>query len=320
MSEVPDGRRVAIEVLTTLTHLKSELVAQILRPVGIPDPLSTRVYQQTNAITGKRLSKREAAPVLLDAIEPDRRAAIIGKLVQLGATWHRFDLAYDEYVARATVQKAREVAGLLSALDEAERRDAEAQALDGKIREQESASREEERIRLEMEAQSRLLLSMFDELHGLSDHQKRGYLLQDLLQRTFDLHGVTMGRPFQRNAGAEQIDGAFTLGSWRILLECRWRTKLADIRELDGLVGQVGRSGKAALGLFVSIEGWSENVPNLLVQNSEKSVLLMDGYDVRLVLRDQISLRALLDQKLDALCFKALPFLSVRDFVMIPPL
>lgn len=38
------------------------------------------------------------------------------------------------------------------------------------------------------------------------------------------------------------------------------------------------------MGLFISINGWSENVVPLLKQNPEKCVLLMDGYDLRCVL------------------------------------
>jgi len=43
------------------------------------------------------------------------------------------------------------------------------------------------------------------------------------------------------------------LDAWHYIVECRWRTKLADIRELDGLYGQIARSGKQTMGLYVSI-------------------------------------------------------------------
>ena len=71
----------------------------------------------------------------------------------------------------------------------------------------------------------------------------------------------------------------------------RWRQKLADMRELDGLKGQVDRSGKQAMGLFLSINGWSEHVPKVMKQNPEKSIILMDGYDLRAVLSGQADLR-----------------------------
>jgi hypothetical protein len=97
-------------------------------------------------------------------------------------------------------------------------------------------------------------------------------------------------RSFVRNQRGEQIDGAFKLEGWRYLVECRWREKLADIRELDGLKGQVDRSGKQTMGLFLGINGWPDNVPKLLKQNPEKSIVLMDGNDLRTVVSERLDL------------------------------
>jgi hypothetical protein len=77
-----------------------------------------------------------------------------------------------------------------------------------------------------------------------TEEQRRGYLLQDLLNRTFDLHAIPVVASFTRNEGGEQIDGAFKLEGWHYIVECRWRKKLSDIRELDGLSGQIARSGR----------------------------------------------------------------------------
>jgi hypothetical protein len=121
---------------------------------------------------------------------------------------------------------------------------------------------------------------MFDAIARESDHQKRGLLLQPLVTDLIDLHDIPTVASFTRNAGGEQIDGAFRYGGWRYIVECRWRERLADIRQLDGLSGQVGRAGKQAMGLFLSIEGWSKNVVPMLQQNPDKSVILMDGFDL----------------------------------------
>ncbi len=98
---------------------------------------------------------------------------------------------------------------------------------------------------------------MFDELARSDDHQSRGYLLQDLLNRLFDVHQIPVMRAFTRNQGGEQMDGAFKLEGWHYIVECRWREKLADIRELDGLQGQIGRSGKQTLGFFPPRRRWA---------------------------------------------------------------
>jgi hypothetical protein len=192
------------------------------------------------------------------------------------------------------------------------------EAREAKVRE---LARQEELARLSREREellqrhSELLLMMFDEMARSDDPQQRGYLLQDLFNRLFDLHEVPVVRSFTRNSGAEQIDGAFKLEGWHYLVECRWREKLADVRELDGLLGQVSRSGKQTMGMFLSVNGWSENVPGLLKQNPEKVIFLMDGYDLRCVLSLEADLRELLVAKLAALSLDGEPYLSVRNFL-----
>lgn len=167
-------------------------------------------------------------------------------------------------------------------------------------------------------AQSERLLKQFEEMALSSDAQRRGYLLEDLLVRTFQLHEVDVVRSFRRNDGSEQIDAAFKLEGWHYLVECRWRDKVADTRQVDGLRGQVQRSGKQTMGLFLSVNGWSPFVPGNLKQNPDKSVLLMDGYDLRVVLEGRIGLREMLLAKLAHFNIEGEPFVSVAQILSRP--
>ena len=157
---------------------------------------------------------------------------------------------------------------------------------------------------------------MFDDL-TLEDHsaQERGYRLQDLLNRVFNAFEIPVLKSFTRNDGSEQIDGAFQIGDWYYLTECRWRRKPTDTRDVDGLVGQISRSGKQTMGLFLSINGWSENVPKLLKQNTEKSIVLMQGYDLRAVLSEEVDLRDYIQASVRNLNLKAEPYLGVREYL-----
>jgi hypothetical protein len=159
------------------------------------------------------------------------------------------------------------------------------------------------------------LLHKFDDLTSSSERQGRGYFLQDLLNEALSLHGIHVVESFTRNDGAEQIDGAFKLEGWHYLVECRWRGKLANIRELDGLRGQLERSGKQAMGLFLSINGWSENVIPLLKQNSQKSIILMEGSDLRSALTGAVSLPELVLAKAAKLTVKGEPFYRAADLL-----
>jgi hypothetical protein len=64
------------------------------------------------------------------------------------------------------------------------------------------------------------------------------------------------------------------------------------------------------MGLFLSINGWSDNVVPMLKQNQQKNIILMEGYDLRMVLAHPVELRSLLKPKLSALNLHAEPYHS----------
>lgn len=300
-----DARRLALEVIATLINLKKNAADQLLRRAGVPDYLVRRFITDRDPSTGGKRSKREAGTIVLEELaKAGTDGAVVRSLIAIAADWDAYHLAQDEYKARAVVQKAREMVGVLADAEARERDQQEQRALEAERR------RQAERT-LVLQQQSDLLLAQFDHAVIGDDPQKRGYLLQDLLNRLFDLHHFPVTRAFQRNQGGEQIDGAFELDGWHYLVECRWRAKLADIRDLDGLLGQVRRSGRQTMGLFLSMNGWSENVVALLKQNPEKSILLMEGYDLRSVLARQADLRKLMKAKIRALNLDSEPFYSV---------
>ena len=293
----------AIEAIATLVNIKKAMAELILKPAGVPGEIYRPLLRQRDPSTGRLLTKREMAPLIIDAVgKRSDGANIIRAIIEIAADWNSFHLAHDEYAARATVQKAREILGKLEVEE----------AREVKRREKQERA-QMEREKAEFKKQLELLLMMFDELAVSQDPHQRGYLLQDLLNRLFILYEIPVARSFMRNKGAEQIDGAFKVEGWHYLVECRWRKKLADIRELDGLKGQIDRSGKQTMGFFLSINGWSENVPRLLKQNPEKCIVLMDGYDLRCVLTG-IDLRELVQAKVAKLNLEGEPFYGVKQF------
>jgi hypothetical protein len=305
-----DARRLALEAMATLAHIKKIAADQLLRPAGVPEDLIRTFVKGRDAATGAALTKRQGGAAILEELSRDGRdGAVVRKLVDLASNWNSFHLADNEYEARAVVQKAREMVGVLAAASESERIEHERLT-------RERAERQRKDKETVLKQQSALLLAQFDEAsRNDGDPQQRGYLLQDMLNRLFDLHGITIVKAFVRNEGAEQIDAAFELEGWHYLVECRWRAKLANIRELDGLSGQLGRSGKQTMGLFLSINGWSDNVVPTMKQNQDKSIILMEGYDLRTVLSQPLDLRRLLKAKLSALNLQSEPYFSVTQLL-----
>ena len=239
-----DARRLALEVIATLVNIKKTAAEQILRRAHVPDDLVRRFLTERDSTTGEKRSKREAGVVILEELA--RRGqdhTVVRKLIKVAAEWTAFHLAQDEYKARAVVQKARALHGVLIEADERERAEHERRLL-------ETADRQRQDKEKAVRQQSSLLLAQFEQAAVDGDPQHRGYLLEDLLNRLFDLHAIKVIRSFRRNNGGEQIDAAFEMEGWHYIVECSWRASLADIRQLDGLAGQVRRSGRQIDGLF----------------------------------------------------------------------
>ena len=162
----------------------------------------------------------------------------------------------------------------------------------------------------------RLLLREYDDLSNDSTNpQARGYRLEKIMNSLFGISKILVSESFTRNAGGEQIDGAFKLGDSYYLVECRWRAKMASGAEVDGLGSKLDRSGGQIMGVFISVSGWSSKVVPLMKQNPNKKVLLMDGEDIREVLAGSIPLVELLQAKIEALNLKSEPFMSVAEIL-----
>jgi hypothetical protein len=166
-----EARRLAIEIIASLVHVKHTMAELILKPSGISPEMYNPLLHRRDTATGRHLTKRQLAPLLLDAlIDNTEHSNIVRSIVEIGAHWSSFHLAENEYAARATVQKARELLGTIELMEAWEAKQREL------ARKEELARMEGERAEL-LQRHSTLLLMMFDDLAKSDDPQKRGYLL-----------------------------------------------------------------------------------------------------------------------------------------------
>jgi hypothetical protein len=158
------------------------------------------------------------------------------------------------------------------------------------------------------------LKAIFIQFHGKSDHNERGYDLEKLLNTLFRLFDLTPRSPFKRTG--EQIDGSFVLDRDHYLLEAKWtkdRVILGDLRDLDGAVGS---SLDNTLGLFISIEGFSEEGLTAYLQGTRPRIVCMDGADLFMVLDGRIDLADLLQRKKDIAVQKKNICVSANDIIL----
>jgi len=159
------------------------------------------------------------------------------------------------------------------------------------------------------------LLYRYEEFERSTSPQQRGYELEKLLNETFLLFNIEMTKSFRRNDGFEQIDGAFKLDGWHYLVECKWTKNPVDSIPVDSLAQKVNRSGDQTMGLFLSINGWSDGVIMNLMRDRVKKIILMDGNDFKMVLLGKVELIMLIKKKIEHLNYRAEPFYSANDLL-----
>ena len=175
--------------------------------------------------------------------------------------------------------------------------------------------REEEAKAAVQRAVRERLLELKELLHELireTNHQKRGYSLEKLLNQLFALFDIDAKSSF-RIVG-EQIDGAFTFDGTEFLFEAKWQQGSAAVADLDSFSGKINRKLENTLGLFLSVNGFQDSAIETFSQ-SRPSMFLMDGGDLSAVLEDRISLPELLTRKRQHASRKGEVFISAYQIL-----
>jgi hypothetical protein len=186
--------------------------------------------------------------------------------------------------ARNAVERLRHLtkdyAGVLS---ERERLEADQDAR----RAQEDAQR---KFADEVDALRQRFLTLQDES---DDPQARGRAFERLLTDFFTLFDMEPRLAY--NLEREQIDGSLSFDTDDYVVEARWRKEPVDRGDADIFAAKVRRKGKNALGLFVSVNGFTKDA---LEQYRESTPFItIDGADLYLALDQRIRLDDLLKTK-----------------------
>jgi hypothetical protein len=134
----------------------------------------------------------------------------------------------------------------------------------------------------------------FYQLVSSTDPHARGYKLEKIIKELFTLFDLDPKASFRIQG--EQIDGAFTFESSDFLFEGKWQQDLCNIQDLDAFSGKLSRRLDNTLGLFCSINGFSEDGVKAH-STGRRLMILMDGSDLMAVLEGRIDLIQLLLRK-----------------------
>ena len=170
--------------------------------------------------------------------------------------------------------------------------------------EKEQEEREFERRQKEREKKLKTNIAVREKLAELNarflsvaageNAQSRGLALERLMYDLFELFDLDPKASF-RDTG-EQIDGAFSLDGTDYLFEEKWKQDLVAAGELDAFSKKVERKLENTLGVFLSMNGYSDD--GVVAHSSTRpSIILMDGADLMAVLEERIDFVTLLLRK-----------------------
>jgi hypothetical protein len=123
--------------------------------------------------------------------------------------------------------------------------------------------------------------------------QQRGRDFERFLFDLFDLFDLEPR--FSYSLEREQVDGAFHFHTDDYTLEAKWTSTAIERSILDIFKTRVGDKGKNALGLFVSVNGFSKGAIDQYSRGTP--FITMDGADLYAVLDQRVSLDDLLGRK-----------------------
>jgi hypothetical protein len=167
------------------------------------------------------------------------------------------------------------------------------------LSERERIAADEEAQRGQREAQRKFadaieeLRQRFLALQTMTERQQAGRELERVLADFFVLYDMEPRLSYSLDR--EQIDGSLSYDTDDYIVEVRWRKEPVSRADADVFAAKVRRKGKNAVGLFISIEGFSQDA---LDQYAEATPFLaMDGTDLYLTLDQRVRLDDLIKAK-----------------------
>ena len=144
---------------------------------------------------------------------------------------------------------------------------------------------------LQQHRRSQALAQLKDEFFRLavvSDRNKAGLALEQLLNQLFDLFQLHPRQPF-RIVG-EQIDGSFELDGQIYLLEAKWEKQ--PLPEADLLIFRGKIEGKSTFtrGVFIALNDVSLPARDAITRGKAPAFFVMNGHDLIMILSEAVSL------------------------------
>jgi hypothetical protein len=291
-------RQALVQACGTVFYYKGGLV-ELFASAGVPRPDVQRYVDQ-------ELPKFQIARYVLEDL--DKRGATGHRVqAQIVDAMLGLDGAADDGADNAAARKA------LEALRQAAGRTAPSTASQQQTAAVAARKQRETLQRRAAEHQAekvRALNEAFVALAGMEDKQERGYAFERFLGDLFKASDLDYRGSYR--VGAQQIDGAFKHGGRDFLVEARWREAPPATNDLYTFAGKVASKLQGTLGLFITMVPPRAEVLTDLAKSS-RSVLVMDGTDLALILEGRLTLPEALEFKRRRAAHEGILFSSLAE-------
>ncbi|MDF7650983.1 DUF3644 domain-containing protein [Pantoea sp. Acro-805] len=140
---------------------------------------------------------------------------------------------------------------------------------------------------------NKYFLGGLEALHKLPS-QQRGYGFEKWLNELFEAFYLAPKGAFRLRG--EQIDGSFQLNNETYLIEAKWQDAKTGHADLHVLQGKLEQKASWARGAFISWSGFTKE--GLDAWGRGKRVVCVSGYDLALMLKNNVSFRILMEEKI----------------------
>ncbi|MGU3502506.1 restriction endonuclease [Mycobacterium sp. C31M] len=142
-----------------------------------------------------------------------------------------------------------------------------------------------------------------------AEKAKRGRRLEKILHAMLDDAGLSPRLAYRPKG--EEIDGSFVIAERTMLLEAKWTSDPQPASALYQFTGKISGKLVGTVGLFVSMSGVSPDAIDALIAGKQLNLILMDGDDLRAIVRDDITIDAAIRAKLRVAAETGAPFFAV---------
>ena len=145
------------------------------------------------------------------------------------------------------------------------------------------------------------------------NRQAAGLALEKLLNDLFSQSGLEPRSPFR--VTGEQIDGSFLLDAETYLVEAKWVKEPISEKDLSFFREKVEGKSAFTRGVFISLNGFTSQGLEAIIQGKQPNFFAIDGYDLVTVLEGQIELPKLLKLKLRKLTEEGRVLTSAKELL-----